>query len=106
MSQIVQGNNLRLLFADMPPSTKNGNCQVKFNPYRQEQFEYNPYAPSPRNVCAGRPSTGSTCNAPEYGGVPPHQIPRPNPYHRVNTPLWGEILMASDDHVMKVQLLQ
>jgi len=106
MSQIIQGNNLRLLFADTPPSTTNGNSQLNFNPYQQQQFGYNPYAPSPPSTYGGRPSMGSVYGTPGYSGVPPQQIPQPNPYHRANALLRDEILMASDDRVMRVQLVQ
>jgi hypothetical protein len=104
MSQIIQGNNLRLLFADTPPSTTNGAHQSNFNPYPQQQFGYNPYAPSPPpNTYGGRPSMGSTYNG--YG-APVSPIPQPNPYHRANALLRDEILMASDDCVMRVQLVE
>jgi len=102
MSQIIQGNNLRCLFADMPPSTTNGIHQMNYNPYQhQQQFGYNPYAsPPPYGV---GPTAGPMYNG--FGGpLPP--VPQPNPYHRANSLLRDEILMASDDRVMRVQLAQ
>jgi hypothetical protein len=54
MAQIIQGNNLRLLFADMPPSTTQSSAaNSQFNQYQQQQQQqqspaqfgaYNPYA--------------------------------------------------------------
>ena len=36
MTQIIQGNNLRLLFADTPPSTTHSSAQLQqYNPYQQ-----------------------------------------------------------------------
>lgn len=106
MSQIIQGNNLRLLFADTPQSTTNGLNQPNLHPYQQPHLGHNPYtspySPPLSNTYGGRPSMGST--HPGYGG-PPHAIPQPNPYHRANSLLKDEILLASDDRVMRVQLV-
>jgi len=91
MAQIIQGNNLRLLFADTPPSTMNGASNVGgYNAYQQTQYGYNPYvAPPPPH---GRPNG------------PPH-TPQPNAYHRPGPTLRDEILLASDDRVMRVELV-
>jgi len=100
MAQIIQGNNLRLLFADTPPSTTNGANHVgSYNPYQQTQYGYNPYAAPPPPY--GRPSLGSAQN---HNG--PQYNPQPNPYHRPNAILRDEILLASDDRVMRVELVQ
>ena len=100
MAQIIQGNNLRLLFADTPPSTMNGaNHAGGYNPYQQTPYGYNPYAAPPPPY--GRPSLGSVQNHNE-----PLQIAQPNPYNRPNTILRDEILLASDDRVMRVELVQ
>ena len=95
MAQIIQGNNLRLLFADTPPSTTNG---ASYNPYQQPQYGYNnPYAAPPPPY--GRPSLGSVQNGPPYAS-------QPNSYHRPGSILRDEILLASDDRVMRVELAQ
>ncbi len=88
MSQIIQGNNLRCVFADTPPSTTHSASQ--YNPYQQQQqgYGYNPYADS-------RTSNG-------YGQQ------YPNPYMS-RAPLSDgrdEILMVSDDRVMRLQMTQ
>ncbi|KAI1791833.1 CNH-domain-containing protein [Ganoderma leucocontextum] len=46
MSQIIQGNNLRCVFADTPPSTT--HSANSYSPYQQQQqgYGYNPYADS------------------------------------------------------------
>lgn len=79
MSQIIQGNNLRCVFADTPPSTTHSANQ--YNPYQQQQqgYGYNGYGQ-------------------QY----------PNPY-MPRTPLSDgrdEILMVSDDRVMRLQMTQ
>ena len=100
MAQIIQGNNLRLLFADTPPSTTNGAGHVGgYNPYQQPQYGYNPYTAPPPPY--GRPSFGSVQN---HNGSP--YTSQPNPYYRPSSILRDEILLASDDRVMRVELLQ
>ena len=93
ISQIIQGNNLRCLFADTPPSTTNSANQY-YTPYQQGYGGYNPYD--------GRTSLGSN----GYGS-PTGQM-YPNPY--VPRPPQGvgrdEILMVSDDRVMRLQMTQ
>lgn len=102
MAQIIQGNNLRLLFADTPPSTANGTGQMGgFNPYQQSQHTYNPYATPPPPYNHSRPSLGSA-----HGHNGPQYVPQPNPYQRPSSILRDEILLASDDRVMRVELIQ
>ncbi|OBZ74240.1 Rho1 guanine nucleotide exchange factor 1 [Grifola frondosa] len=97
VSQIVQGNNLRCLFADTPPSTTHSANQYN-NPY---QLGYNPYGspvPSPTS------SYGSRASLNGYGPPPP---PYPNPYQARVQQLsrsCDEILMVSDDRVMRLQM--
>ena len=98
MAQIIQGNNLRLLFADTPPSTTNGAGQLS-SPYQQPQYTYNPYAAPPPPY--GRPSFGSS-----QGHGAPQYTAQPNPYQRPSSILRDEILLASDDRVMRVELFQ
>lgn len=100
MAQIIQGNNLRLLFADTPPSTTNGASHMGgYNPYQQPQYGYNPYSTPPPPY--GRLSVGSIQN---HNG--PAYNPHPSPSHRSNSILRDEILLASDDRVMRVELVQ
>lgn len=100
MAQIIQGNNLRLLFADTPPSTTNGASQIGgYSPYQQSQYTYDPYASPPPPY--GRPSLGSV-----QGQNVPQYTSQPNPFYRQNTILRDEILLASDDRVMRVELVQ
>jgi len=99
MAQIIQGNNLRLLFADTPPSTMNGSSNAGgYSPYQQTQYGYNPYAAPPPPY--GRPSLGSMQN---HNGPP--YTPHPNQNHRPGPILRDEILLASDDRVMRVELV-
>ena len=85
MSQIIQGNNLRCVFADTPPSTT--HSANYYSPYQQQQgYGYNPYG-DPR--------------APNgYGQQYPHTPRTPHGDGR------DEILMVSDDRVMRLQMTQ
>ena len=91
ISQIIQGNNLRLLFADTPPSTTNSS--QFYSPYQQQYGGYNHYGSPSSNGYASRPSLQNG-----------HGSPYPNPY-QPRAPSTGrdEILMVSDDRVMRVQ---
>lgn len=98
MSQIIQGNNLRCLFADTPPSTTHSAANY-YNPY-PGGYGYTPYgAPD-----GSRASFGSNGHAPPPGAG----VPYPNPY--MPRPPLGvgrdEILMVSDDRVMRLQMTQ
>ncbi|KAI0642272.1 CNH-domain-containing protein [Trametes meyenii] len=96
MSQIIQGNNLRCLFADTPPSTTNG-ANNYYNVY-QQGYGYNPY----QSPDGGRNSMTSTSNG--YGQ--PGAM-YPNPYMARRPPQGvgrDEILMVSDDRVMRLQM--
>ncbi|THH00609.1 hypothetical protein EW026_g1971 [Hermanssonia centrifuga] len=95
MSQIIQGNNLRCLFADTPPSTTNSAAGAQFNPYQQAYPQSaNPYA---RQSMQSVQSLQSSHNgyAAQYSN--PYQ-PRPTTYGR------EEILMVSDDRIMRLQM--
>ncbi|KAG1746612.1 CNH domain-containing protein [Suillus paluster] len=91
MSQVIQGNNLRLLFAEMPGSaTHSGNVQQ--NAFFAQQG-YSPYQqPSP-------PTYG------QYGqgyGSPSHS---PQSQHARYVPSGrDEILMVSDDRVLTLRM--
>ena len=102
MSQIIQGNNLRCLFADTPPSTTNSANHYYNHPY-QQGYNYNPY---------GAPDSRTSLSSNGYGGMPPMPgappMGYPNPY-MPRPPLGAgrdEILMVSDDRVMRLQMTQ
>ncbi|KAI0339671.1 CNH-domain-containing protein [Trametopsis cervina] len=92
MSQIIQGNNLRLLFADTPPSTTNSS-QI-YPPYQQPYGVPTHYGAEPGGAYNGRPSLQSNGYASPY---PPHQLRGPSSGR-------DEILMVSDDRIMRVQM--
>ena len=96
MAQIIQGNNLRCLFADTPPSTTN-SASNHYNVY-QQGYGYNPYGPL---------DSRSSLSSNGYG-TQSQQIPYPNPY-MPRPPLGDgrdEILVVSDDRVMRLQMAQ
>ncbi|KAJ7203954.1 CNH domain-containing protein [Mycena haematopus] len=95
MSQVIQGSNLRLLFADTPPSVNNGNGAGGGYNY---QGGYDPYAPA-----ASRAG---------YSGyaLPPHMQQYPHPHHHQQQQQRypqgvgrDEILMVSDDRVLALR---
>lgn len=90
MSQVIQGNNLRLLFADTPPSgTSTANLHHAY--YAPQPYQSNPYHPSASSVY-GRPAYGPPMAA-GYG-----QYPRYTQAGR------DEILVVSDDRVLTLRL--
>ncbi|KAI0791960.1 CNH-domain-containing protein [Abortiporus biennis] len=96
ISQIIQGNNLRCLFADTPPSTTNSAQQQYYNPQQQGYSSY-PGGP-PLQTYNGQPMHQNGYGSP-YAA--PYQPPRPPPsYGR------DEIIMVSDDRVMRLQMVQ
>lgn len=100
MSQIIQGNNLRLLFADTPPSTTNSATQQYFNAYQPPPPQshpsgYNYGAMSPSQSLDGRQSLQNGY------GAPPMQ---PSPYLARPPQGRDEILLVSDDRIMRLQL--
>jgi len=89
MSQVIQGSNLRLLFADTPP-VSNGAGGYNY------QGQYDPY--SPPNSAGGR----------GYSALPPY-MQYPNQYPQQTPPRYpqgvgrDEILMVSDDRVLALR---
>ncbi|KAJ7210545.1 CNH-domain-containing protein [Mycena pura] len=89
MSQVIQGSNLRLLFADTPP-VSNGAGGYNY------QGQYDPY--SPPNSAGGR----------GYSALPPY-MQYPNQYPHQTPPRYpqgvgrDEILMVSDDRVLALR---
>ncbi|KAJ7463423.1 CNH domain-containing protein [Mycena galericulata] len=91
MSQVIQGSNLRLLFADTPPSVNNSGGGYTY------QGGYDPY--SPPN------SAGSRASAFSGYGLPPHmqQYPQQQAHRYPQGVGRDEILMVSDDRVLALR---
>lgn len=90
MSQVIQGSNLRLLFADTPPSVTNAGSM-----YNNYQPPYNPYVNPPQSAGYGA-----------YPALPPHMQHYANPYQQSRNPQGvgrDEILMVSDDRVLALR---
>lgn len=102
MSQVIQGSNLRLLFADTPPSVTNAGTPPNHSPYQTGFDHRNPYMGSPG-------STGSIHGSVHggYGGQSPHA---PSPYSNSFVPRNNpqgtgrdEILIVSEDRVLALR---
>jgi len=87
MSQVIQGNNLRLLFADTPSSATHA-VNAHHNAYYPQQG-YNAYQQAPP------PMYGRGYGSPQPMGYP--QYPRHVPSGR------DEILIVSDDRVLTLR---
>jgi hypothetical protein len=96
MSQVIQGTNLRLLFADTPPSVTNTGSSMSHNSY--QMGHEHPYGPPNSTVLYG--GHGSAHRG--YG--PPSHAAYPNQYSR-NPQGVGrdEILIVSDDRVLALR---
>ena len=95
ISQVIQGNNLRLLFADTPPSgtsTTNPHHNAYYTP---QPYQSNPYHQAPPSVY-GRPSL------PGYGPPVAAGYGQHSGYTQADR---DEILMVSDDRVMTLRLI-
>jgi len=96
MSQVIQGNNLRLLFADTPPSTTNTASHTLHNPLYPGGHGFKPYGPvPPANAYGNRQSVYSPSL---QMGYPNYPRPSAQPFGR------DEILMVSDDRVLTLRL--
>lgn len=94
ISQVIQGNNLRLLFADTPPSgTSTTNPHNAY--YAPQPYQPNPYHQVPPSVY-GRPSL------PGYGPPVPSVYGQYPGYTQADR---DEILMVSDDRVLTLRLI-
>ncbi|KAJ6620583.1 CNH domain-containing protein [Mycena sp. CBHHK59/15] len=94
MSQVIQGSNLRLLFADTPPSVNNGggyNYQGGYDPY------------SPPNSASSRGSGFSGFGLPPHMQQHPNQYPQQPPQRYPQGVGRDEILMVSDDRVLALR---
>ncbi|TFK39883.1 CNH domain-containing protein [Crucibulum laeve] len=95
LSQVIQGSNLRLLFADTPPSVTNQPGMYQ-NSY-QSGYDYNPYTNGPNSVNSR--SSG-------YGGYGAPQPPYPNTYPRQPQGVGrDEILLVSEDRVLALRTI-
>ena len=83
------------LFADTPPSTTNSANNYYYTPYQQQNYGYNPYGPPDARTSFGSNGFGNP-QGPMY----------PNPYVPRQPQGAGrdEILMVSDDRVMRLQM--
>lgn len=103
MAQVIQGNNLRCLFAEAPPSTTHSKANLYNSSYT------GPYGADPRqSIYSDRASiisSGSTNNmyhGNSYGATsyPGHPNQRQGPMNR------SEIIMISDDRIMSLQIAE
>jgi len=98
MSQVIQGNNLRLLFADTPPSTTNTASGAVYNPHHMG-YGHNQYPNAPGTT--GPRHSGQNVYLPQPGyGPPANQYPPRTPPLGVGR---DEILMVSDDRVLTLR---
>ncbi|KAJ7698948.1 CNH domain-containing protein [Mycena rosella] len=96
MSQVIQGSNLRLLFADTPPSVNNSG-----GGYTYQGGGYDPY--NPPNSAGGRGSAYSGYALPPHMQQP-HQYQQQQQQHRYPQGVGrDEILMVSDDRVLALR---
>ncbi|KAG5351137.1 hypothetical protein C0989_007763 [Termitomyces sp. Mn162] len=101
LSQVIQGANLRLLFADTPPSVTNSVSPVQIYPphmgYEYHSHSHNPYAAPAHTAYGG------------YGASPYGQYQHPNSFQQQqqqrNPQGIGrdEILIVSDDRVLALR---
>jgi hypothetical protein len=95
MSQVIQGTNLRLLFADTPPSVTNTVSPVHPTGY-QQGYDYHGYN-SPN---AGPPYLGRNS---QFGGYGPPQYPNQPPPRNPQGIGRDEILIVSDERVLALR---
>ncbi|KAF7309990.1 Rho guanyl-nucleotide exchange factor [Mycena indigotica] len=104
MSQVIQGSNLRLLFADTPPSVNNGGGAPGFGYAQQPYDPYSPPGSANSRVSAyggGGGGYGMPPYMQQYPNQYPHQAPVPPRYPQgVGR---DEILMVSDDRVLALR---
>ena len=115
MTQIIQGNNLRCLFAEAPPSTTH-TSRVTYPQQQQQGYAAVPYGHDPRqsigsvnSMYAGQSgSAGSIYHGQQGYGMP---LAQGYPQRTTSAPTTHaqgrrEIIMVSDDRVMALQLAQ
>lgn len=104
MAQVIQGNNLRLIFADSPPSATHGSVMHGSypGPY-QNNVGYDAYNAMSSTSSFGR--QGPYGNA-GYGQPIPQQMGYPNSFIRppnVQAFSRDEIILCSDDRVFTLR---
>ena len=103
MSQVIQGNNLRCLFADTPPSMRRSRTsQSSFSSHNGSSLSHGSYA-SPsysHNGRASLPGAYGSSQVPMYPGQPPP--PPAQPYGRAAGR--EEIIFVSDDRVLTLRM--
>lgn len=106
MTQVIQGNNLRCLFAEAPPSTTHSKATM----YNNGSYPGNAYnITNPRqSMYSDRSSMiSSGSSGTLYHGSGYSAYHNNNPYQRTSQALGRrEVIMVSDDRVMAVQLAQ
>jgi len=107
ISQVIQGNNLRCLFTDTPPSMQRSHprtSQSSFSSYNGSGFSHvnTPYVTPPPsyNGHSSLPGVYSSSQLPMYPGQPPP--PAPPQYRRA--PGREEIILVSDDRVLTLRM--
>ncbi|KAI0251796.1 RhoGEF Rgf2 [Lactifluus subvellereus] len=108
MSQVIQGNNLRCLFADTPPSMRRSRTsQSSFSSHNGSGFSHGSgsYAPPSYSYNGGRsslPGSYASSQLPLYPGQQPPPPPPPPPYGRAAGR--EEIIFVSDDRVLTLRM--
>jgi hypothetical protein len=106
LSQVIQGSNLRLLFADTPPSVVSP-MHSSHPPYPPPGYDFHSYT-SPTDSGSSHSSMSSMYSGggggggylqPPYPGVHPNYGPRPNPQGVGR----DEILIVSADRVLALR---
>lgn len=111
MSQVVQGNNLRCLFTDTPPSPQQAYQRMS----RSSLSSYNGSSAGHANVPYGAHAFNGHSSFPAYGQPPmpvyPGQLPTPPVYPGQPPPPYGggvggreEIILVSDDRVLTLRM--
>lgn len=108
LSQVIQGNNLRLLFADTPPSTSH-TANVHQGAYYAQQQGYHPYQQQPPPTYGRPPGLPGYGPPTQPGPLVPPAFPGPGPgsqypLRMVPPNCRDEILMVSDDRVLTLRL--
>ncbi|KAG6897818.1 hypothetical protein C0992_010622 [Termitomyces sp. T32_za158] len=108
LSQVIQGANLRLLFADTPPSVASAASPSQAYAHNVGGYEYhNPYAPPPPPAASHQNVYGGYAPGPApapYGGYQhPNAYPPPLLQQRQQGIGRDEILIVSDDRVLALR---
>jgi hypothetical protein len=103
LSQVIQGSNLRLLFADTPPSVTNASSANQYNPYQQHGYVFHFRVDESKKLIFVHSAAGYNPYGPHPGHPPPHH-PYPDQYPRHPQGVGREeILIVSDDRVLALR---